>query len=89
MKCIDHVVPRARSGNNSYRNLVSSCRECNMQKGQCRADDYLRSLFRERKLTERELTARLRALDALAAGQLPPPLPSGVAHVASQRACLS
>ena len=92
MKCIDHVVPRARSGNNSYRNLVSSCRECNMQKGQCRADDYLRSLFRERKLTERELTARLHALDALdalAAGQLPPPLPSSIAHVASQSPCLS
>jgi 5-methylcytosine-specific restriction endonuclease McrA len=74
MKCIDHVVPRAHSGNNSYRNLVSSCRECNSQKGPCRADDFLRSLFRERKLTERELTGRLRALDALAAGKLRPPL---------------
>lgn len=72
MKCIDHVVPRARSGNNSYRNLVSSCRECNMQKGQCRADDFLRSLFRERQLTTVELGARLRALDALASGKLKP-----------------
>jgi 5-methylcytosine-specific restriction endonuclease McrA len=78
MKCIDHVVPRAQSGNNSYRNLVSSCRECNAQKGPCRADDFLRSLFRERKLTERELAGRLRALDALAAGKLPPPLPAVV-----------
>lgn len=76
MKCIDHVVPSARSGNNSYRNLVSCCRECNMQKGQCRADDFLRSLFRERQLTARELAGRLRALDALAAGKLPPPLPN-------------
>ena len=79
MKCIDHVVPRAQSGNNSYRNLVSSCRECNAQKGPCRAEDFLRSLFRERKLTERELAGRLRALDALASGKLPPPLPSGMA----------
>ncbi len=76
-KCIDHVVPRAQWGNNSYRNLVSCCRECNAQKGQCRADDFLRSLFRERKLTERELAGRLRALDALASGKLVPPLPSG------------
>jgi 5-methylcytosine-specific restriction endonuclease McrA len=74
--CLDHVVPRAQSGNNSYRNLVSSCRECNSQKGQCRADDFLRSLFRERKLTELEFAGRLRALDALAAGKLVPPLPS-------------
>jgi HNH endonuclease len=75
-RCIDHVVPLAQSGRNSYRNLVSCCRECNAQKGQCRADDFLRSLFRERKLTDRELAGRLRALDALAAGKLPPPLPS-------------
>jgi 5-methylcytosine-specific restriction endonuclease McrA len=78
MKCIDHVVPRAQSGNNSYRNLVSSCRDCNSQKGQCRADDFLRSLFRDRKLTEPEFAGRLRALDALAAGKLPPPLPAVV-----------
>ena len=76
MKSLDHVVPRSQSGNNSYRNLVSSCRECNMQKGPCRADDFLRSLFRERKLTERELAGRLRALDALAAGNLKPSLPN-------------
>jgi 5-methylcytosine-specific restriction endonuclease McrA len=78
-KCLDHVVPRTQWGNNSYRNLVSCCRECNMQKGQCRAEDFLRSLFRERKLTDRELAGRLRALDALAAGKLVPPLPSGAA----------
>jgi 5-methylcytosine-specific restriction endonuclease McrA len=74
--CLDHVVPRTQWGNNSYRNLVSCCRECNSQKGQCRADDFLRSLFRDRKLTESELAGRLRALDALAAGKLPPPLPN-------------
>ena len=27
MKCLDHVVPLAQSGSNSYRKLVSSCRE--------------------------------------------------------------
>ena len=83
MKCIDHVVPRAQSGGNSYRNLVSCCRDCNAQKGQCRADDFLRSLFRERKLTERELAGRLRALDALASGNLVPPLPSAAAPLSA------
>jgi 5-methylcytosine-specific restriction endonuclease McrA len=73
-KCLDHVVPRTQWGNNSYRNLVSCCRECNSQKGQCRAEDFLHSLFRDRKLTESELTGRLRALDALAGGKVAPPL---------------
>ncbi|SRR6266404_3378660 len=30
--CLDHVVPRVRSGLNSYRNLVSCCLECNLQR---------------------------------------------------------
>lgn len=73
-RCLDHVVPRAKSGNNSYRNLVACCRECNAQKGQCHAHDFLRSLFRERQLTAPELARGLRALDDLAAGKLRPSL---------------
>jgi hypothetical protein len=76
LRCLDHVVPRAKSGQNSYRNLVACCRECNAQKGQCRAEDFLRSLFRDRQLTAAELAGRLRALDDLASGKLRPPLPS-------------
>ena len=73
--CLDHVVPRSQSGPNSYRNLVSSCMECNVQKGEKPADDFLRRLYRERRLTAAELAGRLRALDALASGKLRPPLP--------------
>jgi len=73
--CLDHVVPQARSGCNSYRNLVSSCMECNAQKGKTAADDFLRRLYRERRLTATELAARLRALDALTSGKLRPSLP--------------
>ncbi len=76
VQCLDHVVPRAKSGRNSYRNLVSSCMECNSQKGEKAAEDFLRRLYRERRLTPIELNGRLRALDALAAGKLPPPLPA-------------
>ena len=71
-KCLDHVVPRARFGRNSYRNLVSSCVQCNSQKGDRPVGDLLRWLYRERSLTAVELKARLRALDALAAGKLRP-----------------
>ena len=69
---LDHVVPRSRSGPNSYRNLVSTCMECNVAKGEKSADDFLRRLYRERRLTAVELAGRLRALDALASGKLRP-----------------
>ena len=74
VQCLDHVVPRARAGRDSYRNLVSSCLECNSLKGERPAADFLRCLYRQRCLTLSELNARLRALDALASGKLPPPL---------------
>ena len=76
MRCIDHVVPRAQSGRNSYRNLVSCCLDCNSKKGERSAEEFLRSLYREHRLSDDELTCRLRALDDLAAGKLIPPLPS-------------
>jgi 5-methylcytosine-specific restriction endonuclease McrA len=76
VQCLDHVVPRVHLGRNSYRNLVSSCIECNSQKGEKPADDFLRRLYRERRLTATEFAARLRALDALASGKLRPPLPN-------------
>ncbi len=71
-KCLDHVVPRVLMGRNSYRNLVSCCMECNSQKGELPADQFLRWLYRERQLTADELKGQLRALDALAAGKLRP-----------------
>lgn len=70
--CLDHVVPLVRSGRNSYRNLVSCCLECNSQKGERGAENFLRRLYRERRLTAVELAGRLRALGALAAGKLRP-----------------
>jgi hypothetical protein len=75
VQCLDHVVPRVKSGSNSYRNLVSSCIECNSQKGEKPADDFLRRLYREGHLNAAELAARLRALDDLGSGKLRPSLP--------------
>jgi hypothetical protein len=72
VQCLDHVVPRARFGRNSYRNLVSSCMECNTRKGDRPASDFLRTLYRQGRLTPAELDARLRALKGLAAGKLRP-----------------
>lgn len=77
LECLDHVVPRARVGCNSYRNLVSACMECNAQKGEQPADEYLRWLFREHRLGAAELRGRFEALELLAAGKLRPALPGG------------
>src|SRR2546427_8583059 len=70
--CLDHVVPRVRLGHNSYRNLVSCCLECNARKGDRPAPDFLRTLYRQGRLTAAELDGRLRALKDLAAGKLRP-----------------
>jgi HNH endonuclease len=72
MRCLDHVVPRAQAGGNSYRNLVSACLECNVRKGEKPADGFLRRLYRDGRLTGEELSGRLRALESLAAGELRP-----------------
>lgn len=72
LRCLDHVVPQVQGGSNSYRNLVSSCTECNSRKLDQRAEDFVRWLFREGQLTAAELKGRLRALEALAAGKMRP-----------------
>jgi hypothetical protein len=47
---------------------------CNSHKGEQHATDFLRWLYREQRLTAAELSARLRALRALASGKLRPQL---------------
>jgi 5-methylcytosine-specific restriction endonuclease McrA len=66
LECLDHVVPRVRVGCNSYRNLVSACMECNAQKGEQPAEEFLRWLFREHRLGAAELRGRFEALELLA-----------------------
>ncbi|MCL4524550.1 MAG: HNH endonuclease [Acidobacteria bacterium] len=72
VRALDHVVPRVSNGHNSYRNLVSCCTECNARKGEMRAEDFLRQLFREGRINAAELEERTRAVKALAAGKLKP-----------------
>ena len=70
--CLDHVVPRAESGLNSYRNVVSCCMECNWQKKDHTAPDFLRELYRQGGLSRKDLSDRLQAVQELAAGKLRP-----------------
>jgi 5-methylcytosine-specific restriction endonuclease McrA len=76
LACLDHVVPRAKLRCNSYRNLVSTCMECNSEKGERPAEEFLRWLFREHQLGAADLNDRFQALELLASGKLRPALPS-------------
>ena len=71
---IEHVVSRPE-GNNSYRNLVAACMQCNNRKGESEAADFLRVLLREGRLTDDEFEQRVLHLTRLRAGELRPLLP--------------
>lgn len=70
---IEHVVSRP-AGNNSYRNVVAACRQCNNRKCESEAADFLRVLFREGFLADSEFENRLAHLERLRSGELWPPL---------------
>jgi CRISPR/Cas system Type II protein with McrA/HNH and RuvC-like nuclease domain len=69
---LDHVVPQAEGGDNSYRNIVIATHEVNAMKQGKPADDFIRQLFRKGVLSAAELDDRLRVLEALKKGELKP-----------------
>jgi hypothetical protein len=82
MRCLDHVVPRVEVEDNSYRNLVSCCVDCNSLKRGRPGKDFVRCLHREGRMSAAKLADRLRTLDALASGKLRPPA-AGRGHMAN------
>ncbi len=69
---LDHVIPDVNGGDNSYRNIVTACHECNTTKLESAPADFVRSLYRKGTLSQAELTNRLESLEHLASGQLMP-----------------
>jgi 5-methylcytosine-specific restriction endonuclease McrA len=72
---LDHVIPRSRGGTSSFRNMVACCQECNSNKGTGRAANFLRELYRFRRLSYTELSQRLSALTRITRGQFRITLP--------------
>jgi hypothetical protein len=72
-RLIEHVDSRPL-GTSSYRNVVAACTTCNNRKGNIRAEDFIRQLYREGYLSALELEGRLSALGELRDGQLKPKL---------------
>lgn len=71
---LDHTVAQANGRDNSYRNIVCYCHECNTTKQAQVAPDFLRSLYRKGVLSQAELENRLTALEQLQLGKLLPDL---------------
>lgn len=69
---LDHAVAQANGRDNSYRNIVCSCHECNTTKQAQVASDFLRSLYRKGVLSQAELENRLTALEQIQLGKLVP-----------------
>jgi hypothetical protein len=68
---IEHVVSRP-AGDNSYRNVVASCRQCNNRKGSIDVEDFIRTLYRDGLLSQQEFAERTEQLRRLRAGELQP-----------------
>jgi 5-methylcytosine-specific restriction endonuclease McrA len=69
---LDHVVPLSSSTDNSYRNIVVACFNCNKTKRATHAPDFLRGLYRSGRLSEEEFDDRLSTLEMLQNGELKP-----------------
>ena len=69
---LDHVDPQANGVDNSYRNIVSTCHECNSTKQGRPGEEHIRSLYRDGLLSKAECQDRLSGLDSLRSGKLVP-----------------
>jgi hypothetical protein len=68
---MEHVVSRPK-GNNSYKNIVASCIDCNNRKGNQDVDDFARGLYRVKILNQQEVEELFQKLDKLRVGELKP-----------------
>ena len=69
---LDHLVPQAEKVDNTFKNIVASCHNCNKAKGSSSAIDFLRTRYRSGMLSEDEFQNRLMTLEAVQSGALIP-----------------
>jgi HNH endonuclease len=73
---IEHVVSRP-AGDDTYKNVVAACRQCNNRKGSSDAEEWIRILYREGFLGAPEFQERISHLQRLRDGVLKPPETAG------------
>jgi len=69
---LDHVVAQVTRADNSYRNVVVTCHDCNSNKQGHDGREFLRALYRKGMLSQEELIQRMHAIEQLEAGSLVP-----------------
>lgn len=69
---LDHVIPQAKGGNNSYRNIVATCFDANSMKNDKDAEEFARLLYRAELITLDEFNFLKRKISALRNGELVP-----------------
>jgi len=75
---LDHLIPQADRLDNSYRNIVASCHQCNKAKGAAEVAGFIRGRYRAGLLSEQELQDRLGALAEVQEGARIPKMCSDV-----------
>ena len=71
---LDHLTSQMNGGNNSYRNIVAVCHECNSKKSGKNGEDFVRSLYREGILNQDDLVKRLAIIEQVRNGVIKPEL---------------
>lgn len=69
---LDHLTPQVNGGDDTYRNIVAVCHECNSKKSGTNADDFVRKLYRDGALSQKELEKRVIAMKDVKNRQLKP-----------------
>jgi len=69
---LDHVVAQVQRIDNSYRNVVAACHECNSNKQGRDGREFLRWLYRGGVLSQEEFSRRLQLIEELEGGALVP-----------------
>jgi len=68
---MEHVVSRSND-DNSFRNIVASCRTCNNKKGSEEVSTFVRNLYRNNIVSQNELEECFEKLGKLENGELQP-----------------
>jgi len=71
---LDHLISQMNRGGNSYKNIVAVCHECNSKKAGKNGDDFVRSLYREGVLSQKDLEKRLAMVEQVRSGESKPEL---------------
>lgn len=71
---LDHACPLADVRDNSYRNIVAACHECNSRKAGTNAVDFMRVLYRDGIFSQTELAEQIGRLESLQRGESVPVL---------------